>query len=249
MPPSGANGWGQHNEKQAPYDTDEYNNLDMTDTGGDQNHMEEYDTAGGAAGASGMLRDDYVTSFSGDEDPDELDARVSRFSNTMNTRYETHSRSKSMMRYTEIERERSRRRQKVVMNKGGMWGGTLKLQMINSGVIPLKKGKKRTNERTNERRHPYFRGQSCINNSGKGKSARYNYSAIWGGGGWGTASLGGDERVGGVHPFLGERVGGYHFFQLRKKKVLLFRAFIGTFGSQTTLKCSKIARTGCLGQF
>jgi hypothetical protein len=33
----------------------------------------------------------------------------------------------------------------------------------------------------------------------------------------GTASLGGGQRVGGGHPFLGKRVGGgYHFFQLRR---------------------------------
>ena len=47
-----------------------------------------------------------------------------------------------MVRYTEIEKERSRRRQKVLMGSGGMWGGTLKLQMVNAGVIPIKKGTK-----------------------------------------------------------------------------------------------------------
>ena len=47
-----------------------------------------------------------------------------------------------MVRYTEIEKERSRRRQKVLMGGGGMWGGTLKLQMVNAGVIPIKKGTK-----------------------------------------------------------------------------------------------------------
>ena len=46
----------------------------------------------------------------------------------------------SMVRYTEIEKERSRRRQKVLMGSGGMWGGTLKLQMVNAGLIPVKKG-------------------------------------------------------------------------------------------------------------
>ena len=45
-----------------------------------------------------------------------------------------------MVRYTEIEKERSRRRQKVLMGSGGMWGGTLKLQMVNAGLIPVKKG-------------------------------------------------------------------------------------------------------------
>ena len=49
----------------------------------------------------------------------------------------------SMVRYTEIEKERSRRRQKVLMGPAGMWGGTLKLSMVNAGVIPIKKG---TNE-------------------------------------------------------------------------------------------------------
>jgi hypothetical protein len=32
-------------------------------------------------------------------------------------------------------------------------------------------------------------------------------------------------------------------------KILPFGALIGTFGSQTTPKCSKIAQTGCLGPF
>ena len=83
-----------------------------------------------------------VTSF-GDEDVDELEARMSRFSNTMNTRMEHQARSKSMMRYTEIERERSRRRQKVVLQneRKKLFGGSIKLSMVNAGVIPLRKGK------------------------------------------------------------------------------------------------------------
>jgi len=67
------------------------------------------------------------------------------------SRYENHTRgrsndqeprSKSMVRYTEIEKERSRRRQKVLMGPAGMWGGTLKLSMVNAGVIPLKKAER-----------------------------------------------------------------------------------------------------------
>ena len=56
-----------------------------------------------------------------------------------------------MVRYTEIEKERSRRRQKVLMGPAGMWGGTLKLSMVNAGVIPLKKGTKNEAQRERER--------------------------------------------------------------------------------------------------
>ncbi len=66
---------------------------------------------------------------------------MSRFSNTMNSRYEAHSRSKSMMRYNEIERERSRRRQHIVKQKttSKFSPGTMKLTLMNAGLIPLKK--------------------------------------------------------------------------------------------------------------
>ncbi len=163
MPPSGVRGQPEAVTANA---MDGYNDGGAMQ---EQDYADEYDQQQGAG--AGMLRppggaggpasagiaahqpppgrgwgvnaaggDDYVTSFS-DDDAEELEARMSRFSNTMNTRYETHSRSKSMMRYTELERERSRRRQKVVMKPGGMWGATLKLQMLNAGVVPLKKGK------------------------------------------------------------------------------------------------------------
>jgi hypothetical protein len=72
------------------------------------------------------------------------------------------------------------------------------------------------------------------------------HSGIWGHGegvGCRTANFGGggDKRVGGGHHFLGKRVGGggYNFFQLERKLILPFRAFLGTFGSKTTPKCLK----------
>ena len=80
-------------------------------------------------------------SFS-DDDVDDLDARMSRMSNTMNSRYESHSRSKSVMRFNEIERERSRRRQHIVKQKttSKFSPGTMKLSLVNAGIIPIKKG-------------------------------------------------------------------------------------------------------------
>ena len=89
----------------------------------------EYDVEGDPYG---------VTSFSDDE-ADELDSRLSRRGGPMGD----DSRSKSLMRFNELERERSRRRQDIVKYKTGskLFPGTLKLQMMNTGLIPIKKGK------------------------------------------------------------------------------------------------------------
>merc|ERR1719464_281627 len=78
-----------------------------------------------------------VTSFS-EEEADELDSRLSRRGNPMGGE---DNRSKSLMRFNELERERSRRRQDTVKYKTGSTGfpGTLKLQMMNTGLIPIKK--------------------------------------------------------------------------------------------------------------
>ncbi len=67
---------------------------------------------------------------------------MSRFSNTANSRYESHSRSKSVMRFNEIERERSKRRQNIVKQKttSKFSPGTMKLSLVNAGIIPIKKG-------------------------------------------------------------------------------------------------------------
>lgn len=93
-------------------------------------------------GGSRGETDDMVASFSDDE-AEELEAR-SRFSN--NPRYggEHQTRSKSLMRYSEIERERSRRRQHIVKQKAvkKFSPGTIKLSMMNAGIIPLKRGTK-----------------------------------------------------------------------------------------------------------
>ena len=106
--------------------------------------------AGGGEGGWPFLPgdDDYVTSFTDDEN-EELDARMSRYSNTAHGRYEAHSRSKSLMRYNEIERERSRRRQHIVRQKTGskFSPATFKLSMVNAGVIPLKKGRMKRKEK------------------------------------------------------------------------------------------------------
>ena len=108
-----------------------------------------------AAAAGG----DFVTSFSDDEGEEELDVRMSRFSNTMNSRYETHSRSKSLMRYNEIERERSRRRQNIVRQKttSKFSPGTIKLSMMNAGIIPLKKGELMTHAKISVTTQPFNR--------------------------------------------------------------------------------------------
>ena len=100
-----------------------------------------------AQGRGGRPSDEYdahadpygVTSFS-DEEADELDSRLSRRGGPMGAE---DNRSKSLMRFNELERERSRRRQDIVKSKAGAKGfpGTLKLQMMNTGLIPMKKGK------------------------------------------------------------------------------------------------------------
>ena len=55
----------------------------------------------------------------------------------------SHNRTKSALRANEIERERSRRRQNIVKNKTSskLFPGKLKLSMMNTGLIPLKKGR------------------------------------------------------------------------------------------------------------
>ena len=84
------------------------------------------------------MHDPYgVTSFS-EEEADELDSRLSRRGGPM----AEDNRSKSLMRFNELERERSRRRQDIVKYKTNTtFPGTLKLQMMNTGLIPIKKGK------------------------------------------------------------------------------------------------------------
>ncbi len=118
---------------------------------------------GGGGGAGGGARSrghrgggdwgedpDFVASFSDgeDEEADELDGmRMSRYSSSGGGGgSHPHSRSKSLMRYNEIERERSRRRQHIVKQKNTskFSPGTLKLSMMNAGLIPLKKGKETT---------------------------------------------------------------------------------------------------------
>jgi hypothetical protein len=100
-------------------------------------------STGGQQWAAGDSRDDMVASFS-DDDAEEIDSR-SRYSSAMNARYggDQQTRSKSLMRYSEIERERSRRRQHIVKQKAvkKFSPGTIKLSMMNAGIIPLKKGK------------------------------------------------------------------------------------------------------------
>ena len=95
----------------------------------------------GPHGGHGFIEDEYVTAFS-DEEADDYDSRMSR---VQGGNFETHGRAKSMMRHNEIERERSRRRQNIVKNKAGskLFPGRLKLSMMNTGLIPLKKGKQR----------------------------------------------------------------------------------------------------------
>jgi len=87
----------------------------------------------------GFIEDDeYVTGFS-DEEADDYDSRMSR--NPGNGGYDSHSRAKSLLRFNELERERSRRRQTIVKQKTSskLFPGKLKLSMMNTGLIPLKK--------------------------------------------------------------------------------------------------------------
>ena len=56
--------------------------------------------------------------------------------------HDSHSRAKSLLRFNELERERSRRRQTIVKQKTSskLFPGKLKLSMMNTSVIPLQKG-------------------------------------------------------------------------------------------------------------
>jgi len=86
--------------------------------------------------------DEYgMTSFS-DEEADELDSRLSRFSMGGGRGLPGgESRSKSLMRFNELERERSKRRMEIVKYKTGSesFPGKIKLSMMNTGLIPIKK--------------------------------------------------------------------------------------------------------------
>ena len=92
---------------------------------------------GGQPMSGGFIEDEYLTAFS-DEEADELDSRVGRMGPG-----DSHARAKSLLRYNELERERSRRRQTIVKQKTSskLFPGKLKLSMMNTGLIPLKKGK------------------------------------------------------------------------------------------------------------
>ena len=108
--------------------------------------------------AGGFIEDEYVTAFS-EEEADELDSRLSRI---QGGQFESQGRAKSMLRANEIERERSRRRQTIVKNKTGskLFPGRLKLSMMNTGLIPLKKGKKSLHidiERLSKSAEPIFK--------------------------------------------------------------------------------------------
>lgn len=88
------------------------------------------------ASAGGFIEDEYVTAFS-DEEADDLDSRMAR-----GGAGDAHTRAKSLLRFNELERERSRRRQTIVKQKTSskLFPGKLKLSMMNTGLIPLKKG-------------------------------------------------------------------------------------------------------------
>ncbi len=87
------------------------------------------------------MEDEFVTAFS-DEEADELDSRMTRGMGGLGG-LDPHARSKSMLRYNELERERSNRRQNIVKNKtkNKLFPGRLKLSMMNTGLIPIKRGK------------------------------------------------------------------------------------------------------------
>ena len=80
----------------------------------------------------------------GDDEAGDLDARMSRLSGeARQAAYEAHQRSQSSKRYQEMERERKRRQLKT--QSGGEKTSFLqatKLSLMNSGLIPLKKGEK-----------------------------------------------------------------------------------------------------------
>ena len=149
MAPSGGGGSGQpgasfvedprtrgYDARQDPYgeyyaEQDQFYEQRAGNEGqwyGQPGHRAEFDEYGG------------ITSFS-DEEVDELDSRMGR---AMIRTQGGEPRSKSMMRYNELERERTRRRQTVVNEQHKRircFPGTLKLSMLNTGIIPLKKGK------------------------------------------------------------------------------------------------------------
>ncbi len=60
-----------------------------------------------------------------------------------NLRYGQNARSKSLLKYNEMERERNKRRQHIMKQPttSKCTSGNLKLAMMNAGLIPLKKGK------------------------------------------------------------------------------------------------------------
>jgi protein tyrosine phosphatase len=99
---------------------------------------------GGAMGPpGGFIEDEYVTAFS-DEEADDMDSRMSRVHLQGGNFEGSHNRTKSALRANEIERERSRRRQNIVKNKTSskLFPGKLKLSMMNTGLIPLKKAER-----------------------------------------------------------------------------------------------------------
>jgi protein tyrosine phosphatase len=91
----------------------------------------------------GFIEDEYVTAFS-DEEADDMDSRMSRVHLQGGNFEGSHNRTKSALRANEIERERSRRRQNIVKNKTSskLFPGKLKLSMMNTGLIPLKKAER-----------------------------------------------------------------------------------------------------------
>merc|ERR1719211_559600 len=106
-----------------------------------QHPQQQHHSRAGRGGARPNQYDEHdpygvPTSFS-EEEADELDSRLSRRGGPMGE----DNRSKSLMRFNELERERSRRRQDIVKYKTGskLFPGTLKLQMMNTGLIPIKK--------------------------------------------------------------------------------------------------------------
>jgi len=111
--------------------------------GGYQRGPPTHDHGGyGGGGGGGAYMDEYgLTSFS-DEEADELDSRLSRFSVGGRALPGGESRSKSLMRFNELERERSKRRMDIVKYKTGSesFPGKIKLSMMmNTGLIPIKK--------------------------------------------------------------------------------------------------------------
>merc|ERR1712223_856332 len=93
--------------------------------------------------SGGFIEDEYVTAFS-DEEADDMDSRMSRVHLQGGNFEGSHNRTKSALRANEIERERSRRRQNIVKNKTSskLFPGKLKLSMMNTGLIPLKKAER-----------------------------------------------------------------------------------------------------------